>query len=460
MTTTMRPPPGAMTADDPTVLVEEPGRGPIWLVVGGSLLSGLGGALVLTLVVFAGASEHVITGSALLAFALGWSMLALLSTRFTSQPQRWAFLPAAFMAASGVGLLVLEPGDRALTRVAWVWPPAVLALSVWMSIQLRRALAGRVRWLLYPVVGLLAVGSLGGMYESVALARDDHRYAMPGTLYDVGGHRLHLNCTGAGGPTVVLGNGLGETSPLWSRIAAGVGATTRVCAYDRAGQGWSDGTASPQDGLAVAADLHTLLRRAQEAGPYVLVGHSAGGSYAMIYAAQYPAEVAGMVLLDSTSPEQFTVLADFKSEYSISRRMLAVLPSLARLGAAQIFPSSSNLPEPAASQVRAFDTSPRQLRAMRDEHSVYRDVFRQAQALSTLDGKPLVVVTASENAQQTKGWSEAQRRLAALSSNSQHRTADATHVGLLDDEGASGISVQAIDDVVVSIRTGTPVPPR
>jgi pimeloyl-ACP methyl ester carboxylesterase len=458
MTTAVRLPPGTTGVDEPTVLVEEPRREPVWRVVGGSLLSGLLGALVLTLVVFAGEPEHVITGSALLAFALGWSMLALLSTRFTSQPQRWAFVPAAFMAVVAVGLLVLSPGDRSLTRVGWVWPPAMFALAVWMVIQLRRALAGRVRWLLYPVVGLLAVGSVGGMYESVALVRGDH--AMPGTLYDVGGHRLHLNCTGSGGPTVVLGNGLGETSPIWSRITAEVGATTRVCAYDRAGQGWSDDTASPQDGLAIAADLHALLGRAHETGPYVLVGHSAGGSYAMIYASQYPAEVAGMVLLDSMSPDQFTVLPDFKSEYSISRRMLAVLPSFARMGAAQLFPSSSNLPEPAASQARAFDTSPRHLRNMRDEYSVYHDVFKQAQGLSTLGSTPLVVVTATENVQQTKGWSEAQNRLAALSSNSQHRIADASHVGVLDDEVASRISAQAIDDVVQSIRAGAPVTPR
>jgi pimeloyl-ACP methyl ester carboxylesterase len=460
MNTTVRPPPSATSVDEPTVLVEEPGREPIWRVVGGSLLSGLLGALILTLVVFAGAPEHMITGSALLAFAVGWAMLALLSTRFTSQPQGWAVVPAAFMAVVAVGLFVFAPGNRGLTAVGWVWPPAMFALAVWMVIQLRRALAGRVRWLLYPVVGLLAVGSVGGMYESVALARDDHRYAMPGRLYDVGGHRLHMNCTGTGGPTVVLENGLGETSPLWSRIAAEVGAATRVCAYDRAGQGWSDDTASPQDGLAVAAGLHTLLGRAQETGPYVLVGHSAGGSYAMIYAAQYPAEVAGMVLLDSTSPDQFTVLPDYKSEYSVSRRMLAVLPTFARLGAAHVFPSSSNLPEPAASQVRAFDTSPRQLRNMRDEHSVYHDVFKQAQALSTLGSKPLVVVTATENAQQTKGWSEAQDRLATLSSNSHHRIAEASHVGVLDDERASGISAQAINDVVQSIRTGAPVTPR
>src|SRR4029078_9740327 len=85
-----------------------------------------------------------------------------------------------------------------------------------------------------------------------------------------------------------------------------VSATTRVCAYDRAGQGWSDDLAHSQDGLAVAADLHTLLARAGETGPYVLAGHSSGGALAMTYAARYPAQVAGLVLLDSSSPHPHT----------------------------------------------------------------------------------------------------------------------------------------------------------
>ena len=462
MTTTLQPPAGTATIGEPPVAVGESGRWPIWRVVAGSLLTGLVGALVLMLVVFAGAREHVITGSALLAFAYGWSMLAGLSTRFTSQPQRWAFVPAIVMAVSGVGLFVLSPGNGALTAAGWVWPPVMFALAVWMVMQLRHALAGRVQWLLYPVVALLAVGSVGGMYETVALERDDGRYAMPGTLYDVGGHRLHLYCAGSGSPTVVLENGFSETSPFWSRIMPEVARSARVCAYDRAGQGWSDDTARPKDGLAVAADLHALLGRARETGPYVLVGHSVGGSYAMTYANQYPAEVAGMVLLDSSSPDQFTVLPDYKSQYNVSRRMLAVLPSLARLGVAQLRPSSSfsALPEPAASQVRAFGTSPRQFRSGRDEWSALHDVFDQARALSTLGRKPLVVITATENADKTEGWSEAQNRLATLSANSQHRIVDTTHVGLLDDEGDYGSSVAAIGDVVQSIRTGAPVAHR
>ena len=179
---------------------------------------------------FAGAAEHVITGSALLAFAFGWAMLAVLSTRLTSQPQRWALVPAALMAVTGLGLLALAPGNGALTAAGWVWPPALLGLAVWMGVQLRRALAGGSRWLLYPVIGLIAAGAVGGMVESVAIARDQREFAMPGTSYDVGGYRLHLNCAGTGSPTVVLENGLGETSPIWDRITSAAGRTTRVCA--------------------------------------------------------------------------------------------------------------------------------------------------------------------------------------------------------------------------------------
>ena len=114
---------------------------PVWRVVGGSLAAGLVGAIVLTVGVFGGAAEHVISGSALLAFAGAWAMLALLSNRFTSQPQRWARVPAAFMAAAG-----LASADRPARRSEHSTPPVgsghpvVLALAVWMTIQLRRSL--------------------------------------------------------------------------------------------------------------------------------------------------------------------------------------------------------------------------------------------------------------------------------------------------------------------------------
>ncbi len=434
-----------------------PPRGPIGRVVAGSIGAGLLSAAALVLFAVPGAPEHVITGAVLAGLAVGWTMLAVLS-----RPQRWAAIPAAATGLAGAALLLFAPGNDALERTGWVWPPVVLAVAAWSAVRARRSLPTRARaWLLYPVLALLALAALGGGYQTVWAAQDRGVPAMPGRSYDVGGHRLHLNCIGTGSPTVVLENGLGESSPLWSRIAPVVGRTTRVCAHDRAGQGWSTEAAHPLDGRQSAADLHTLLDRAGETGPFVLVGHSTGGTYAMTYAALYPQQVAGMVLLDSSSPAQFTAMPDFPGQYAVMRRLQALLPTLTRIGAAQLIPTSawSDLPAPAAAQVRAFDADPRGPRNFRDEQSVLPAVFAQAQALTSLDGKPLVVLSASENIRGIRGWSAAQDHMATLSSNSSHRIADATHVGLLDDEQTSAISVRAITDVVQGARTGTPLAP-
>lgn len=437
-------------------------REPVWRVVGTSITAGLVGSIGLTLGVFGGAREHVISGTALLAFAGGWALLAVLSGRFTSTAQRWAWVPTGAMAAVGLTLLLVQPDDHTLDTAGWVWPPAAVAGSLWVFVQVRRGFAGGVRWLLYPVVASMAVGATGAMYETATAAHDRRAHPAPGTLYDVGGHRLHLDCTGTGSPTVVLESGLGGTSPSWSRITADLNRTTRVCAYDRAGQGWSDDVDSPHDGPAIAADLHTLLDRAGEVGPYVFVGHSAGGPYVMNFAIQYPDEVAGMVLLDSMSPYEFDELPGFASEQSMMHRGLGVLPSFARLGAARLLPTSawSSLPEPAASQVQAFAASARGMRGMRDEQSMYPAVFEHAKALTGLDDTPLVVVTATESMDEHDEWIELQTRLAALSTNSGHRVVDATHTGLLDDPASSRASVRAISDVIRSIRTNQPVTSR
>jgi pimeloyl-ACP methyl ester carboxylesterase len=435
-------------------------RGPIARVVAGSLLIGVVGAAVATLVAFPGAAEFVITGSTLLAFAVSWAMLAALSARLTSQPQRWAYVPAAVMGATGLGLIAFTPGNTALTDAGWVWPPVMFALACWMGVQIRRTLTGRARWLLYPVIGVLALASVGGFAETIVLHHRADSMAMPGTSYDIGGRSLHMHCTGAGtgSPTVVLESGLGEMSSSWARIQQSVTETTRVCAYDRAGQGWSDDADAPEDGLAVARDLHALLAAAGESGPIVLVGHSTGGVYAMTYAAQYPDDVAGLALLDSSTPYQFN-LADYPGEYAMLRRGYAVAQSATRLGLGLLIPDSmlSSLSDPAGAQVAAFATSPRGARNARDEITALPAAFDQAKALHTLSNKPLVVLTATETLHNTDGWAAAQGRLAALSTNSSHRIADATHAGLLDDEQAAEASAAAITAVVTAVRTNNPV---
>ncbi|HWL36631.1 MAG TPA: alpha/beta fold hydrolase [Frankiaceae bacterium] len=431
-------------------------RGPFARIVVAALVTGAVAAAALVLGAYPGAPEHVTTGIALLGFASGWAMLGALTTRMTSSPQRWAYGLAAFLGVSGLALVTLAPGDDGLTAAAWVWPPALLLLLTWSARRMRAAMPGRSRWLLYPVFGALFLASVGALVQNVT-ARD--AMAMPGALYDVGSHRLHLNCTGTGAPTVVLESGLGGSSPMWARVTSGTARTTRVCAYDRAGTGWSDDAPRPQDGLAVVDDLHRLLAVAGETGPYVLVGHSTGGVYAMTYAAQHPEQVAGMVLLDSASPRQFTVLPEYATQYSMMTRLYGVLPTLTRLGASRLAPAlfSNEVPGEAGRHARAFAADPRSARTARDELSTYRRTFAQAQTLTTLGSKPLIVVAAGDTLSGTPGWPAAQAELAALSSNARRRSVDSTHGGVLDDPIASAVSVAAITDVIRAVRTGTPV---
>jgi pimeloyl-ACP methyl ester carboxylesterase len=424
-----------------------------------SVLAGAAAALVLSLVVFAGGTEATITGALLLGFGVGWALMATL-TRRTSQPQRWAVVPAGVMGTTGTALMVFAPGNETMSALNWVWPPLLLAMAAWMFLQVRRSVNGKARWVLTPVIGVLALASIGATYGNIAGTDDLDSYATPGTLYDVGGHRLHLDCRGHGSPTVVLSNGLGEVSASWARITGPAAATTRVCAYDRAGQGWSDDAASPQDGLQSAKDLHTLLAAAGEHGPVVMVGHSTGGTYAMTYAASYPDQVAGLVLLDSSSPEQFTRMPAYPSQYALMRRGLALLPTLHRLGLNQLLAPASHLPKPAADTVTALSSTTQASRNQRDEVSVIPEVFTQAQALTTLDDRPLAVLTAGENSRGTDGWAAAQDALAALSTNRIHRTVDSSHTGLLEDVRPAAQSVRAITDVIASVRTHTPLSTR
>ena len=142
----------------------------------------------------------------------------------------------------------------------------------------RRVLRGSGR-ALAALLALIAILALAGAsYEAIAATGDARHYPPPGTLVDVGGFRLHINCVGTGSPTVVLDAGLGGSSLDWSLVQPELGRSTRVCAYDRAGMGWSDPGPQPRTPGQIARELHTLLTNAGIAGPYVLVGHSLAGT--------------------------------------------------------------------------------------------------------------------------------------------------------------------------------------
>jgi pimeloyl-ACP methyl ester carboxylesterase len=436
----------------------DPGpRGHIGWIVAGSLATGLVAAFLLAAAPFIPAEERAVTGAVLCGFALGWAMLAVLSVRFTDQPQRWAAAPALVMGLGG--LLLVGFGSPVHQVLDWVWPPVMLVLAVWMLVCVHRQLQSRGgRWLLYPVIAMLALASIGGGYQTLGEAADAKAYPMPGRLIDVGGHRLHLSCTGAGTPTVVLEPGAGEMSSNLGWIAPAVARDTRVCVYDRAGRGWSEPADSAQDGAQIATDLHTLLQRGHVPGPYVLAGHSFGGLYVLTFAARYPDEVAGMVLVDSTAPASAANGGAASPGHGGSddglSRVSALVSIAARLGLGRLYGQFAfgSLPPRSRDEVRASDATPSTLRSTIDEYVQANASTQEAASLRGFADKPLVVLTAGSGHDAV--WSAAQNRMATLSTNSVHRVIDgATHEDLIANQKDAAATTQAILDVVASVRS-------
>ncbi len=154
------------------------------------------------------------------------------------------------------------------------------------------------------LVFVVVLGLAGFVYENISEARDRRFHPMPGQRIDVGGYKMHINCTGQGTPTVILDSGLGDSYISWHKVQPEIAKFARVCSYDRAGTGFSDSSPQPRTSKVMAEELHALLRNAGISPPFVLVGHSMGGFNVRLFASLYRGEVAGMVLVDSSHPEQ------------------------------------------------------------------------------------------------------------------------------------------------------------
>lgn len=439
-----------------------PRRGiPMSVAVAGSLATGFLAAVALVATPMVPATESALTGAVLCGFALGWAVLFGLSARFTGQPQRWAAAPALVLGGSGVALLSL--GSSARPAFDWVWPPVLFGLALWMAVHIRRELpVSAARWMLYPVIGAMGLAAVGGTYQTIGAASDASTVSMPGRLVDVGGHRLHLSCTGSGSPTVVVETGGGAMAANLGWITPAVAHDTTICVYDRAGRGWSQDADAPQDAVAISTDLHTLLQRAGVPGPYVTAGHSFGGLYALTFAARYPDEVAGMVLIDSTAPHYDVAGMEPNPEASgahdLVRRAAALASAAARVGLGRLYATLTvaDLADRERDAVRASTATPGTLRSTIEEYARASDSMAQAASLHTFGDKPLMVLTAGVGS--AADWPQKQERLAALSTDSVHRVvADASHEGLVADPVHAATTSQAILAVVESLRAGTPL---
>lgn len=220
----------------------------------------------------------------------------------------------------------------------------------------------------------------GATYQGVATAFERRRFPHPGQLADVGGHQLHLYCTGEGTPTVLLEAPAAGLSAAWGWVQPAVARTTRVCSYDRAGLGWSEagnGTFVP---AAVPEQLHALITRTGERAPFVFAGQGFGAALARLDAARFGDDTAALVLIDPPTGPQSGAASDGMTH------LVAMSPWLARAGVLRatrlLSEHAGGLPEPAAGALTAFLNRPDHLTRAALEIASWNQVIAQSSAVA------------------------------------------------------------------------------
>jgi pimeloyl-ACP methyl ester carboxylesterase len=323
-----------------------------------------------------------------------------------------------------------------------------------------------LKWL---SIGILAILALGFAYQTIATEMDKRGYPPPGQMVNVNGHMMHITCTGQGSPTIILEAGAFSFSTEWYWVQQQLATTNRVCSYDRAGNGWSEPVPGLRDGLNIVRELHSLLQAAKVPGPYVMVGHSLGGVTNPIYAAQYPDDVVGMVLVDSAVPiglvlpDTNTVeryIADNQSAYML-------MSGLVRFGAARFIISNEfrgyGYPSEAATRLTAFKSTVQAVDTWDAEVRLAQaELGQQAKAAQDLGARPLIVlwaghpeITKPEDRAKLKSIWE---KVAVFSSNSATRIIDgADHGSIIGNEQYAAQVSAAVREVIASVRTGQPL---
>ena len=305
-----------------------------------------------------------------------------------------------------------------------------------MAVRNRKSIAG-ILVLVGKVVLSIAVLILvaGLAFQWCATKLDERRYPMPGVLVEVNGHRIHLDCRGQGSPTVLLDAGLGDSASTWALVQPEVAKFTRVCSYDRPGLGWSEPSPGPRDTRHVAAQLEELLQQAHIAGPYLLVGHSFGGYNQLFFQSIHPDQVVGIVLVDSSHPDQENRLPGMTmEEYAadMHRKALGAPFGVQRLMGwcrdDYTFPNVSQAWQQVAPVSIALDCRSSVFPTTLDEMLAFRESGKQVAVVKTLHALPLIVLSHDPHiglgfppdvaAEGEKQWNAMQEELRALSTNS------------------------------------------
>lgn len=268
---------------------------------------------------------------------------------------------------------------------------------------------------------LVVAVALGAVYQAASSRLDRIRNPPPGKLVDIGGYKIHVDCRGRGEPTVVFDSGLADDSIAWYKVQPQVAAFTRACSYDRAGLGWSEPSPNPRTSAAIVKELHSLLTRSNVTPPYILVGHSFGGMNVRLYAYEYPNEVAGLVLVDSSSPNQFRLLPPSIQAYNDSffrrqRLFQATMP----FGWPRISGWCDKWPPEVRAQRKATECRRQPWLTHVAEYGGFDESSREVSAASTLGSTPLIVLSHDTSTPEPTAalWLQMQSNLARLSTRS------------------------------------------
>jgi pimeloyl-ACP methyl ester carboxylesterase len=330
------------------------------------------------------------------------------------------------------------------------------------------------RWAVRILLGLLALILLlvvaGALYEVWGRYNAERLYPPPGRLVDIGGRRIHIDCRGSGSPTVILESGLGSGGSVdWARVHDALALHTRTCAYDRAGIMWSDSKPGPQNAAAVADDLHATLAAAGISGPIVLAGHSIGGPYARVYAGRYGDQVAGLVMVDASHPDQVARFGQVVKANVDPGKVVGIVrianalswTGLIRLTANGQMP---NLPADAGAKIGAYTSH--SIGGALSELQGFDRTMDQARNVRSFGDRPLIVLTAmapytpaqlkslnlspQDGARMKQVWKTLHAEMAAMSSEgSQQTVPDSGHYIQID---RPDIVIAAIDRVVDAVR--------
>lgn len=330
-----------------------------------------------------------------------------------------------------------------------------------------------VVWLWRGLLGLLALivilALVGAIYQAVATQLDQRNYPPPGQMVDIGGYKLHIYCTGQGSPTVILDHVGAGNSAQWGLVQPTVAQETRVCAYDRAGFGWSDAGPSPRDAQQNVRELHTLLMNADIADPYVLVGHSHGGNVTQLYAATYPDEIVGLVLVD---PGQLSATPDVppgETEVRQSQEEIIMrwAPYLSRLGVMRLvallgaIPGHGDLPAPFGPAFDALNLTTKFWDTVAAQNEAMPATSAEVLGISPYqEARPLIVLSAEQpkGDRSRQAWTSHNAQLVAHATNSVHYVvAGSDHMSLALKQAQAQATVEAILQVVEAIRTGQPL---